>query len=141
MRIYNFKKQKSLSRYEQVLAMREGVSAQQKPMKRTLSAKPTPIALILFAIIIFWMGFITCTFLSKANDMGTEDVTPRFKYITNIEVANGDTLWDIAGEYMSSEYKNRYEYIEEVCEINHLSNWNIEAGEHLVVPYFSSEYR
>ena len=111
MRFYNLKKQKSLSRYEQVLAMREDASTQQKSLKKAISMKSTPIALILFAIILFWMGFITSTFLSKAHGIRTEDETPRFKYITNIEVASGDTLWDIAGEYMSPEYENRYEYI------------------------------
>lgn len=141
MRFYNLKKQKSLSRYEQVLAMREDASTQQKSLKKAISMKSTPIALILFAIILFWMGFITSTFLSKAHGIRTEDETPRFKYITNIEVASGDTLWDIAGEYMSPEYENRYEYIREVCKINHLNSWNIEAGEYLVVPYFSSEYK
>lgn len=141
MRIYNYKEQQSLSRYEQVLAMREDAQAQHKSVQRNVSKKPIPIALIVFAVAIFWMGFITCTFLSKADGVGREEATQRFKYIKNIEVADGDTLWDIAGEYISTEYEDRYDYIEEVCDINHLNSWNIEAGDYLVVPYYASEYK
>lgn len=137
MSIYNYKEQQSLSRYEQVLAMREGAT-QQKPVPKHFATKRTHVALIIFAVIIFWMGFLTCTFLSKADGFGVEENTQRFKYIRNIEVTNGDTLWDIAGEYISTEYEDRYEYIEEVCKINHLNSWNIETGDYLVVPYYAS---
>lgn len=140
MRIYNYKEQSSLSRYEQVLAMREGTPAQQKSVRRNVSKKSTQFALIVFAIAIFCMGFMTCTFLSKADSI-VEAEAPRFKYVRNIEVTKGDTLWDIAGEYMSVEYEDRYAYIEEICEINHLSSWSIDAGDHLVVPYYASEYK
>lgn len=139
MRIYNFKKQKSLSRYQQVLAMRENASVKQKSTRRSTYGRTTHLMLILFAIIIFCLGFMTCSFFSKADNIS--EAEPRFKYITNIEVVTGDTLWDIAGRYISEEYRNRYEYIDEVCQINNLSNWHVEAGDYLVVPYFAGEYK
>jgi hypothetical protein len=67
--------------------------------------------------------------------------TKRYKYYTHILVEKGDSLWDIAGEYVSDEYDSRDQYIEEMCKINHLSGKTIYAGEMLVVPYYDEEYK
>ncbi len=65
-----------------------------------------------------------------------------FKYYTNITVEYGDTLWDIADEYIDySEYSDKEAYIAEVKSINHLdANGGIKAGQYLIVPYYSSEF-
>ena len=46
-------------------------------------------------------------------------------------------LWDIAGNYITSEYADMNEYINEVCDINHISRDEIYAGRYIVVPYYS----
>lgn len=65
-----------------------------------------------------------------------------FKYYTNITVEYGETLWDIADEYMDQdEYKTKAQYIAEVKNMNHLDDdGNILAGQKLIVPYFSNEF-
>lgn len=65
-----------------------------------------------------------------------------FKYYTNITVAYGETLWEIADEYIDyNQYEDKNAYIEEVRNINHLNaDAGIKAGQHLVVPYFSSDF-
>lgn len=64
-----------------------------------------------------------------------------FKYYTSITVNTGDTLWNIADEYIDYDfYKNKNSYISEVKLINHLEEDTISAGQTLVVPYYSSEY-
>lgn len=65
-----------------------------------------------------------------------------FKYYTGIIVAYGDTLWDIAEQYIDyDQYSDKNAYIEEVKSINHLNaEADIKAGQHLVVPYFSSDF-
>ena len=62
-----------------------------------------------------------------------------YKYYTSIQIKSGDTLWEIAGRYMTNEYKDRKEYMKEVCSINHISENEIHAGQFLVVPYYSEE--
>lgn len=71
---------------------------------------------------------------SNAND--------GFKYYTSITVGVGESLWDLAGEYMDGvHYDSRKSYIEEVCSINHLADENdITAGQLLILPYYSQEY-
>lgn len=71
---------------------------------------------------------------SNAND--------GFKYYTGVTVEVGESLWDLAEEYMDSvHYNNRESYIDEVCSINHLADENdITAGQLLILPYYSQEY-
>ena len=65
-----------------------------------------------------------------------------FKYYTSITVSYGESLWDIADEYIDyDEYKDKNAYIAEVCSINHIeAEDSIKAGQDLVVPYYSSDF-
>lgn len=65
-----------------------------------------------------------------------------FKYYTSVTVENGETLWDIADEFIDyTHYKNKNSYITEVQNINHLDeNCSIDAGQILILPYYSSQY-
>lgn len=75
------------------------------------------------------------------SNASTVDEELNFKYYTNITVEYGETLWDIADEYIDyQEYKDRAAYIAEVQSINHLNDDAIRAGQHLVVPYYSNEF-
>lgn len=75
------------------------------------------------------------------SNASTGDEEFNFKYYTNITVEYGETLWDIADEYIDyKEYKNKNAYIAEVQSINHLEDDAIRAGQHLIVPYYSHEF-
>lgn len=65
-----------------------------------------------------------------------------FKYYTSITVENGDTLWNLADQYIDyTHYKSRSSYISEVRHINHLDEkCSIEAGQLLILPYYSDKY-
>ena len=64
-----------------------------------------------------------------------------YKYYTQIEIENGDSLWEIAGRYMEhGPYETRNDYMNEVVKLNQLSNTTIIKGQHLVVPYYESAY-
>ena len=66
----------------------------------------------------------------------------RFKYYTSITVHGGDTLETIADKYISDEYKDLDSYINEVCMINNLDeDKTIYAGENIVIPYYSEEFK
>jgi cell division protein YceG involved in septum cleavage len=91
--------------------------------------------LILFAIMISLVFFISGSVKTSA-----QPVEPSYKYYTSIRVEKGDTLWNIANEYISDDYSDIQEYIDEVCSINHISENEIHAGEYITVPYYSSQY-
>ncbi len=94
---------------------------------------------IVFSIcFILAVGLISSIMFGsiKAQAASTETT---YKYYTSIRIESGDTLWDIANEYVSDEYADKNEYMNEVCEINHISADEIHAGQYIVVPYYSAD--
>lgn len=65
-----------------------------------------------------------------------------FKYYTSVTVEAGESLWELAEEYIDYRvYKDRSSYIAEVKRINHLDEkGTVFAGQVLIVPYYSMEY-
>lgn len=83
--------------------------------------------------------FMFCSILFGTIHTQAAPAETTHKYYTSIEVESGDTLWEIAGEYISDEYSSMNEYITEICSINHISKDEIRAGQCLVLPYYSTE--
>ena len=76
---------------------------------------------------------------SQAQD---ENVEVTYKYFTNMEVEQGDSLWNIAQENIDYNfYDSIQEYVDEVIDMNNLSDETIVAGQSIVIPYFSNTYR
>ncbi len=57
------------------------------------------------------------------------------RYYKCIQVNEGDTLWDIAIQYMDDSYLSAADYIEELKTINNLDSDDIHAGCYLTVTY------
>ena len=90
------------------------------------------------ALLVAFCMIIICAASYNVLDSHAND---GFKYYTSVTVEVGDSLWQIAGDYIDSHYDSRESYIAEVRSINHLAdNDNIYAGQILIVPYFSLEY-
>ncbi len=86
-------------------------------------------------VITFSLGMNS--FLSSAKDSSEPAC---YKYYKSITIANNDTLWSIAQEYMDDEhYDSINDYIKEVKQINVLSSNDITYGAHLIVPYYAYE--
>lgn len=92
---------------------------------------------ILFVVMFIIIGSVLfCS--TKAQAAPAE---PSYKYYTSIRLEDGDTLWNIANEYMSDEYACTDEYIAELCALNRISASDpIHAGQYLTIPYYSNEY-
>ncbi len=85
----------------------------------------------------------TVSYYSLRISANTGEDNISFKYYTNVSVKYGETLWDIADEYIDyNKYENKKEYIAEVQNINHLDEkCTVKAGQYLVVPYYSEEFK
>jgi cytochrome b len=107
--------------------------------QRIVRRQKMALALIA-AAIVFTVSFLVSTLMLDAQD---NTYTPEFKYYKEITVHAGDTMWDIANEHISYDhYKNVDAYISEVCSINNLSDGDdILAGESLIIPYYSTDYK
>lgn len=53
----------------------------------------------------------------------------------SIQIQDGDTLWEIAEEYKTSEYESIYDYIDNLMAINGLVTDQIQEGQYLTVVY------
>ena len=98
------------------------------------------IVIIITICIILGSAVTFGSFFSKAED-NHKDSLPVYKYYTSIEIVSGDTLWDIATEYISDEYTTINHYIDEVKNINSLATDDIYEGQFLTVPYYSSVFK
>lgn len=89
-------------------------------------------------ILIVIMGTVFGTFMSKAE---AENQMPEYKYFKTYTVQVNDSLWEIANEYTGTHYTSNQEYIQEVMQMNHLQSEYIQAGDVIVIPYFSTDYQ
>ena len=92
------------------------------------------------ALVIFLFVFIGTTVMSSAQ---SDEYEPSFKYYKTVTVHSDETLWNIANANFSEDnYDNLNEYIGEICMINAITDPDkINAGEDIVVPYYSAEFK
>ena len=95
-----------------------------------MRSKRRVIGIIIAVVFVFLMSaFLLSNNLIEAQ--GTKD-----KQFTSIQVQKGDTLWKIAKKYMGNEYSSVDDYIEEVCQTNHIYDGKITEDMYLVIPYY-----
>lgn len=103
-----------------------------------ICVKKRSILLFAAALIVFFLTAFLISDRIEASSVTHSEET--YKYYTSIQVKQGESLWSIAGNYMTSDYSDRDAYMEEVRSLNHLSSDDIHAGEYLLIPYYSSQY-
>ena len=125
MRMYN---NKISERANKSLRKREAVVRRQKGL--------LAIAIILLVTLGILLGTSMNTLASSEKDISTYN-----KYYTSIRIESGDTLWNIADEYVKGFNLSKHDYITDVCQINGISEDKIQAGDYIVVPYYSQEVK
>lgn len=90
---------------------------------------------VLTAFVIVMCFVIGTLFMENKSVVDAKD--SREKRFTSIQVKKGDSLWSIAKERVSEEYASIDDYIDEVCETNHIYDQTITEDMYLVVPYYT----
>ena len=91
-------------------------------------------------LIVITIATFSLSISSFANDRDADK--PVYKYYTSYTVQEGESLSGIADRFISDEYASMDKYLAEVVSINHLiSSARIDAGQTLILPYFSSEVK
>lgn len=101
----------------------------------TLPMKGQTVLLIVIIIVSF-------VFLFKSSISvfaGARKQDEVCKYYTSIQVQRGDTLWDIAERYIADGNMGRKEFIDEVTQLNGLTDGQIRSGEYIVVSYYAQK--
>ena len=117
------------------------VEREQKRYARILRLRRERRMKLLKLSVAFLAAFCMIIICAVSYNVLDTHANDSFKYYTSVTVEAGDSLWQIAGDYIDSHYDSRENYIAEVRSINHLAdNDSIYTGQILIVPYFSSEY-
>ncbi|NLK74863.1 MAG: LysM peptidoglycan-binding domain-containing protein [Clostridiales bacterium] len=92
--------------------------------------------------IIILGSAIVCLFILISAGLISTTVTAekekeRYKRVTTVEIKKGDTLWSIASDYITDEYRDINDYIKEIKDSNGLDSDTIHAGNYIIVPYYS----
>jgi LysM repeat protein len=87
-------------------------------------------AVVLMLVILFSVGFISKTVTAQRD-------TERTKRIASVEIRKGDTLWSIASDYISDEYDDMNDYINEIKDTNGMVSDEIHTGNFIIVPYYA----
>lgn len=91
--------------------------------------------IVVICIIVISLGILLGSSISAFAS--AREKARIHKYYTSIQLRQGDSLWELAGEYASTD-QSEQEFIDEVCEVNGISESNIlHSGQYLVVPYYS----
>jgi hypothetical protein len=120
---------------ESEIRIRKNRIRRARIFRRQVFLLSAAIALVIFMVILF-----ASTIKSEAQ---SEDYSPEFKYYKTVTVHSDDTMWNIASvNYSPEHYNDMKEYMAEICSINGISDSNrLNAGESLVIPYYSVEFK
>ncbi|MGN1139849.1 MAG: LysM peptidoglycan-binding domain-containing protein [Oliverpabstia sp.] len=110
----------------------------RKCKKRNQGRKVFLIAACILVIVIMIFCSVSAV---QANEDKSNSQDKTYKYYTSVYIDRDDTLWGIASEYMTDEYADIYEYMDEVKTINHLTDDQLQYGTVICVPYYSEEFK
>lgn len=115
--------------------IRENKKRRAKIVRRQYITLITVISAMIFAFFFFTFSLL--------SDAQSDTFVPEYKYYKTITVHTGDTISNIAVRYFDSDkYKNLDQYISEIEDINGLGDTSlVMAGEQLIIPYYSTEYK
>ena len=96
----------------------------------------------LVSLLGIWTAFCVVFLCEAAFHSVRINACDGFKYYTSVTVDMGDTLWELADEYIDyAHYKDKNAYIAEIRSINHLNeSSDIVEGQRLIFPYYSDVY-
>lgn len=104
--------------------------------KYTVQMEKRLIAIISI-IVISVLILIGSSINAFANSRSEEAF---YKYYTSIRIEKGDTLWNIADDYIIDGMVSREDFISEVCQLNRISENDIlHSGDYIVIAYYSTE--
>ena len=99
--------------------------------------------IIISAVAFIAMFLIMFNIFSFKVSAQSDSFVPEYKYYKSVMIHSGDSLWSVANsEFNAEHYKDLNAYISEICMINSIDSDSIlHAGESIVIPYYSRDYK
>lgn len=86
------------------------------------------IALTVIVAVLLILAFSK---LMTTTVTGSLDINKEYY---SILIDSDDTLWEIATEYVNSDYQDVTDFVQTIIDINDLTSETIYSGEYLIVP-------
>lgn len=120
-------------------ARRRPLSKREVYEKRLARRRAALVRKLIFALvgasIIFFFGI--CLGTTRAGAASK----PLYKYYTSVTIEKGDTIWDLADEYIFGYDIDKRDYVEEICQLNGIPNGEIHVGDVITMYYYSSDVK
>lgn len=117
-------KDKAMVRFHHISFIRRRYSG-----RRSIPARQQILVFTVFILAILLTVFFMKSTTTKAAD-------DRIRTVSSVKIHADDTLWDIASAYYTDEYKDVWELVREIQQINGLTDDHIEAGNSIIVPHY-----
>lgn len=95
------------------------------------------ISAVFLAGFLMAVAFCGMVMSATKTNAGNPDSGSYTKMYKSVMVEQGDCLWDIADRYMSIGYDDKAEYIQEIIELNQMTDSEIHYGDYLCIPYYA----
>lgn len=92
------------------------------------------IGILAICVTLISIGMIS-------THVSAKKMTEREKTVVSVKIEKGDTLWGIASDYLTEEYKDVQSYINEIMITNGLTSDTIHEGCYIIVPYYVASER
>jgi nucleoid-associated protein YgaU len=106
-------------------------AAQRSSRSNIFAPDRRTVLILLVAVIVF---FFTAFFLAKSIHANANQLKTGTKGFVSYEIKSGDTLWDIAGKYISEDYPSIPELVKAIEKTNNIRNGKIYAGNYIIIP-------
>lgn len=80
-------------------------------------------------LVTMFMGRTMFTSMAKEESAGTP-------YYKSVQIREGDSLWELAGQYKEGSSLSTREYMDQLKQMNSLKKDTIHAGQYLTVVYY-----
>ncbi len=99
-------------------------------MNRVFEKKRLSVVVMALALMILFVIVLFCDLKEAQGHSNSK------KTVTSVYINEGDSLWSIASRFYSDECGDMDDYIDEICDTNHLTSSTIHAGNYLIIPYY-----
>ena len=90
---------------------------------------------ILFCVILVVLTALFVNMSGSVNLVKASEKISGEKVVISVKIKEGDTLWGIASEYYTDEYRDIIELIDAIKKCNGISD-NIKIGQKVLVPCY-----
>ena len=127
---------------ERMFAWKEKImkgNARRQKAKTKRKAKINSLTKFVLSVMV--VAAVVCIILFSNKNVTNADESGEAvqltKYFKTITIEKGDSLWSIANEYKSGDYRRTEDYVNELKSMNNLHSDQIRTGQKLVVAYFA----